>query len=170
MTLTKKKNQVSVTKLNHVNIKANSVELFGGNAPSQESILTFESEALKFPQIEIETTNLIHSGMYARTIMIPAGVAVVGAAMNNDSVCISSGDITVTTDDGSVRLTGYHVISALSGKKRVGLAHQDTYWTSVFKSNANTVDEAEIEMTVEHEKLQTRMNLELPSEIMQGIL
>jgi hypothetical protein len=33
----------------------------------------------------------------------------------------------------------------------------------VFKSNASTVDEAEIEMTVEHEKLQTRRNLELPS-------
>ena len=158
-----KKNQVSVTKSNHVNIKANSIELLSGIAPSQERIIDFESEALKFPQIEIETTSLIHSGMYARTIMIPAGVAVIGAAMSNDSVCISSGDITVTTDDRSVRLTGYHVIRALSGKKRVGLAHQDTYWTSVFKSNASTVDEAEIEMTVEHEKLQTRRNLELPS-------
>ena len=158
MTPTKKKNQVSVTNSSHANMSIRT-----GVAPSQDEIRYFQSELLKLPQVEIETTNLIHAGMYARTIMIPAGVVLVGAIMNKDSVCISSGDITVTTDDGSVRLTGYHVIPALGGKKRVGLAHQDTYWTSVFKSNASTVDEAEIEMTIEHEKLQTRRNLELPS-------
>jgi hypothetical protein len=40
-----KKNQVSVTKSNHVNIKANSIELLSGIAPSQERIIDFESEA-----------------------------------------------------------------------------------------------------------------------------
>ena len=127
--------------------------------PSNEDLVKVQERMLEMPQTLVSVDHFIHAGMYSRTIMIQAGVVLIGAAMNNDSVCISSGDITVTTDDGVHRFTGYHVIPALAGKKRVGLAHQDTYWTSVFRSNASTVEEAEMEMTNEYEKLQTRVRL-----------
>jgi hypothetical protein len=99
--------------------------------------------------------------MYARTILIPAGTALVGTLTNLDNICIVLGDITVTTDEGSMRLTGYHILPASKGYKRVGLAHSDTYWTTLIHTSHTSVADAEDEMTSESHLLQTR-NLALP--------
>jgi hypothetical protein len=42
---------------------------------------------------------------------------------------ICSGDISVWTEQGMKRITGYAVLPSLPGAKRVGLAHADTMWT-----------------------------------------
>ncbi|MES9740365.1 hypothetical protein ABWK46_24015, partial [Peribacillus frigoritolerans] len=59
------------------------------------------------------------------------------------------------TDDGVQRLTGWHVLPASSGTKRVGVVHADTYWTTVMVSPASTVPEAEAFMTDDHQRLLT---------------
>lgn len=120
-----------------------------------ESVREFEKFALTLPQIEIQTVHNVFGGMCARTIFIPAGVVVTGALIDVDNICISSGDITVTTDCGTNRLTGYHVINASSGKKRVGFTHADTYWTMIFKTDKTDIEEIEKEFTSESEQLQT---------------
>ena len=151
MTRTKKKNQVSVTNSSHANMAIRT-----GSAPSQDKIRALEAEMLKAPQVDVETTHLIHAGMYARTVKILAGTLVTGVPMSDDHVCIISGDITVTAGDDVIRFTGYNVIPASRGLKRIVYAHQETSWTAIFKSGATTVDDAEIEMSSEYNKLQSR--------------
>lgn len=107
------------------------------------------------PQVDLSTTHLVHAGMYARTILIPADTLLTGALTNCDNVCVVVGDITVTTDEGTVRLTGHHVIPARAGFKRAGLAHADTYWTTFMRTEEQEVSDIERQMTDEADMLQT---------------
>lgn len=123
---------------------------------SVEQARVFEQALATLPQIALPTHHLIHGSMYARTVLIPAGAALTGVLTNLDNICIVHGDITVTTDDGVIRLTGFHVLPASKGYKRVGYAHADTYWTTVLHTNNQTVEDIENEMSNESHLLQTR--------------
>jgi hypothetical protein len=129
---------------------------------ANERVRRLEGELLKLPQVDLKTQTLLHGGMCARTILIPAGAALTGAVTNKANFCVMVGDITVTTDDGMRRLTGFHVIPAGPGFKRAGYAHQDTFWTTVWPTEAACVEDAEDEMTPESNLLQTRLQA-LPS-------
>ena len=124
--------------------------------PTPEQVRQLQSQMLQLPQVALQTSHLVQGGICARTIFIPAGTALTGAQLNKDNICIMSGDITVTTDDGPLRLTGFHVIPAMSGFKRVGLAHADTYWTTLFPTELTDIAAIETEMTDEADNLQTR--------------
>jgi len=125
--------------------------------PSQnELVRQFEAAALTLPQVHITTEHVLHGGMYARTIRIPANTMLTGAMTSCDNLCIVSGDITVTTDDGARRLTGFHVLPAKAGAKRAGITHADTCWTTLIPTNVATVTEAEDQLTGESDMLQTR--------------
>lgn len=130
---------------------------------SEQRVRRLEAELLAMPQVDLQTQMMLHGGMAARTILIPAGCALTGAKTNLDNVCILVGDITVTTDSGMKRLTGFHVIPACAGLKRAGYAHSDTYWTTVWPTDAKTTEDAEDKMTAESDNLQTR-NLAIPRE------
>ena len=136
-----------------------ALQLLGG-MPSIEAVRELESLIMTLPQADIQTTNVIHGGMCARTILIPAGVVLTGALTNCDNVCIASGDITVTTDEGAQRLTGYHVIPAKSGAKRAGIAHSDTYWTTIWPTQLLDIESIEDEFTDESNLLMTRRDKE----------
>jgi hypothetical protein len=123
---------------------------------TNHSVAELESLLLTVPQVDLSTSNLIHAGMCSRTIFIPAGVMLTGALTNIDNICITSGDITVTIDEGTVRFTGYHVLPATKGNKRAGIAHADTYWTTVWKTDLTDITEIEEEMTCESDMLQSR--------------
>jgi hypothetical protein len=123
---------------------------------TNHSVAELESLLLTVPQVDLSTSNLIHAGMCSRTIFIPAGVMLTGALTNIDNICITSGDITVTTDEGTVRFTGYHVLPATKGNKRAGIAHADTYWTTVWKTDLTDITDIEDEMTSESDMLQSR--------------
>ena len=124
--------------------------------PSIKAVQALTAHLLKFPQIDAQTTHLIHGGMYARTIFIPAGSVLTGATTNLNNICIVSGDITVTTDKGMKRLIGYTLIPANSGYKRAGFAHADTYWTTLFATELTDVREIEDVITDDSDQIQTR--------------
>ena len=130
-----------------------------GGMPSVEAVRELEVFLLELPQVEMDTTHVVHGGMCARTIMIPAGVVLTGALTNCDNICIVCGDITVTTDEGAKRLTGYNVLPANSGAKRAGVAHADTWWTMVWPTSLTDIQAIEDEMTDESAILQTRRKL-----------
>lgn len=125
--------------------------------PDPASVRALESALLGLPQVDLQTQHLVHGGLYARTILIPAGTVLTGALTNMDNVCVVSGDITVTTDGGVQRLTGFHVIGAKAGAKRAGVAHADTWWTTLIPTDGLAdVGEIEAVMTDEVDALQTR--------------
>ena len=112
--------------------------------PSREQIDRLEQQMLQLEaqgeMVDIGTWHHFADGLMARTILIPAGTALTGAAHLADHLNICHGDITVWTEQGMRRLTGYHVIPSLAGAKRVGYAHADTWWTSVHLNPNNERD------------------------------
>lgn len=124
--------------------------------PSPEQVRALEAQILELPQVDLQTEQLIHGGVSVRTVFIPAGAVVTGALTNLDNICIVCGDITATTDEGPIRLTGFNVIPAGKGFKRAVVAHEDTFWTTVHRTDKATQQEVEDEMTDEAAMLQTR--------------
>lgn len=122
-----------------------------------DAVRRLEAALLQEPQVDLRTAHLLHGGLSARTVFIPAGTLVTGALTALDNIVIVSGDITVTVGDGeSVRLAGHNIIAARAGSKRVGLAHADTTWTTLHRTDCTDVAAAEDEMTCEADRLQTR--------------
>jgi hypothetical protein len=125
-------------------------------APSREKVERLEALILECQQVDLKTTHKLSGGVYARTITIPAGTVLTGAAHKKDHINIVQGDITVSTDEGMKRLTGQHVLTTKAGNKRVGLAHANTIWTTVCQTFLTDFDEIEAELVEEPERLQTR--------------
>lgn len=121
-----------------------------------DAVRRLESSLMDLPQVDLSTENLVHGGMCARTILIPAGTVLTGAMTNMDNVCVVCGDIEVTTDEGVKRLTGYHVLPAMAGAKRAGVAFADTWWTTIWPTALTDIEAIEDEATSESHLLQTR--------------
>jgi hypothetical protein len=131
--------------------------------PTADKIDQYEAIVGQMPQVDLKTTHAVSGGVYSRTIFIPAGVSLVGATHSKDHINIMFGDITVTTDTGMKRLTGYNVFATKAGMRRVGYAHADTYWTSVIHTTETEISKIEEDITPDSHKLQTR-NLRVTSE------
>lgn len=115
-----------------------------------------EAELAHLPQVDLHSQTLVHGRMAARAIFIPAGTLLTGVLTNIDNISVMVGDITVTTEAGPVRLTGFHVLPACAGFKRAGIAHADTWWATLHHTDLTDVADIEAEMTDEPENLQTR--------------
>ena len=95
------------------------------------------------PQGHIEPTHHFAQGVYARGGVIPAGSAFIGRVHKQSQInIISSGDITVLTEAGIVRLVGPCTWVSPPGAQRAAYAHEDTYWTTIV--GTELTDPAEI--------------------------
>jgi hypothetical protein len=130
-----------------------------GPADYRAHVERLERMALGMPQVGIPTEHVISGGMYARTITIPAGTVLTGAAHKTDHLCVCMGDIEVLTDDGPKRLTGLHVLATKAGVKRAGYTHGPTRWTTICRTDCTDVQGAEDELVERPETLQTRNQL-----------
>lgn len=114
------------------------------HVPSREQIERLEDGLLDLEArghgVELDTWHHFADGLVARTIIIAAGTALTGAAHKAEHLNICHGDITVWTEAGMRRLTGYHVLPSLPGAKRAGMAHKLTYWTTVHLNPGNSRD------------------------------
>ena len=126
------------------------------SADSVAIVREFEDAVLQLPQVKINTEHALHAGMYARTIMIPAGTVITGVQIKIPTILIVNGDALFYGDDGATRLTGYHVTLGAVGRKQAIYALADTYLTMMFPTAARTVAEAEEEFTDEPERLGSR--------------
>lgn len=126
------------------------------SAASVEAVRDLEDAVLQLPQVKIDTAHALHAGMYARTIMIPAGVVITGVQIKIPTILIISGDALVYGDDGATQFTGYHVTLGAVGRKQAIYAVADTWLTMLFPTEAATVAEAEAEFTHEPERLASR--------------
>jgi hypothetical protein len=93
----------------------------GHNGPAPDDMLAYvnrlEAQVNKLPQVECP--------VWHRT----------------EHLCIVSGDINVTTDEGVQRIRNLQlVISSKPGAKRAGYAHEDTVWTTVHATTETDLD------------------------------
>lgn len=106
-------------------------------------------------QVEFPTEHLIHGGMYARTLHMPAGTFLTGALLKLPTVLVVSGDCAVFIGEETIELRGYTVLPGSAGRKQVFLAHTDVSMTMLFPSQSKAVADAEQEFTDEYEMLMT---------------
>lgn len=125
-------------------------------ALSNDRVSQLEAMVLTAPQVDLQTEHKLSGGMYARTIFIPAGTVLTGATHKRDHINVMVGDITVSTDEGMRRLTGFNVLETKAGMKRCGFAHADTQWTTISRTDLTVIGDIEDELVVESERLQTR--------------
>lgn len=130
--------------------------LLPSTADNIDTVTALQDIIIQTPQAEIETSHIIHGGMYTRTIKIPAGVLLTGALIKVATVLIVQGDVLVYVGDKSVELHGYNVFAASANRKQVFMAMSDVYLTTVFPTSAKTVEEAENEFTDEANLLLSR--------------
>lgn len=133
------------------------------------SIAAFEQRQMALPQIKIHTQHILHAGMYARTIIIPAGVRLTGALIKIPTMVIVSGDaLIIRGENDGLRVTGAAVLPAGAGRKQVFAAIAETTVTMLFPTSATTAEQAEEEFTDEADMLFSRLDPELNTIIITG--
>lgn len=110
----------------------------------------------ELPQVQIPTDHVIHAGLYARTICIPAGVILTGAEIACATLLVFDGHAAVTIGDTTQELAGRHVLPASAGRKQAFLALADTHLTMLFATDATDVATAEAQFTTEPDALMSR--------------
>ncbi|MDR2195652.1 MAG: hypothetical protein LBE50_03475 [Gallionellaceae bacterium] len=134
-----------------------TVHLPAMNDAAMEAARRVEAWAREQPdQVWMATHHVIHGGMYARTVRIPAGVAIVGVTVKCTTLLVFAGCATVYIGDDTVEIEGYGVIPASAGRKQVFVARTDTFLTMLFPTEARTVEEAENEFTDAADTLMSR--------------
>ncbi|HDR8950751.1 TPA: SET domain-containing protein-lysine N-methyltransferase [Burkholderia vietnamiensis] len=107
-----------------------------------------EAEVSKLPQAACPVWHHFAPGLYARQMFIPAGTVLTGAVHKTEHLCLVSGDIEVTTDEGVRRITALQlVIKSAPGAKRAGFARRDTFWTTVHATDETDLDKLAMELT-----------------------
>jgi len=140
-------------------------------APADRALVE-QAQALvrELPQLDIPTEHLLHAGLYARTVRIPAGSLTVGAHMRRATVLVLNGDATmfVGGEERERRYTGYHVLAGAAGRKSMFLAHADTSLTMLLPTGAQTVEQAENEFTDEAAQLLSRVKSAASAALLEG--
>lgn len=133
-----------------------------------DRVRAYELMAGELTQIPLETTHVIHAGMYARTVTIPAGVTITGAHVKRSTTLILQGEVLAYIGDETLHLTGYNVIAASPGRKQAFFAKSDVNLTMLFATQATTVEQAEAEFTDETHLLASRNELSINHVIITG--
>jgi hypothetical protein len=125
-----------------------SPRIFRPAPPLRAQVDALEREIEKLPQVDCPVWHFFAPGLYARKMLIPAGTALTGAVHRTEHLCIVSGDIEVTTDEGVRRISDMHaILISLPGIKRAGYAHADTFWTTVHATDERDLDKLARELT-----------------------
>jgi hypothetical protein len=83
-------------------------------------------------------------GLYAREILIPAGVLIVGKIHRHAHVnTISQGRVVVATEFGVIELAAPHTFVSKPGTKRAVLALEDTIWTTYHPTDETDLERIE---------------------------
>lgn len=123
----------------------------GGRAPSEvrASIDEFTQAALADTanHVEFHVEHTIEDGMYMRKLFIPKGTMIVGKIHLKACInIVAKGDITVLTEFGVRRATAGFTGVSRPGLQKVGLAHEDTVFINVFRTDLTDITAIEMEI------------------------
>jgi hypothetical protein len=130
--------------------------------PTRETIERLEAAMLQMPQVHVEIKHYLSGQIYARHADIPEGMTVTGCVHRKDHICVLDGDVTVWTDQGMKRLTGYHVLPSSAGTKRAVYTHAQTRWTTLIHTEMTTLEDIEADMVEKPEALLSRKEIAGP--------
>lgn len=131
------------------------------DATSLATTREVEAAMMEMPQVSLENQSMFHAGLYARTIRIPAGVAITGALIKIPTVLIVSGVMRMTAGDQWIDANGFACFKCPAWRKQIMVAKTDCFVTMAFATNAVTEREAEDEFTDEGDLLMSRKKEDL---------
>ena len=134
--------------------KSNSIPAMSNEAI--DYVRAIEANAKTKEQVFINIQHMLHGGMYARSMVLPAGVMLTGALIKIPTILLLSGDVMVFTGDDVEQFSGDHVLACSAGRKQAFYANSDTHMTMIFPSVATGVEGAESEFTDEVSLLSSR--------------
>lgn len=89
-------------------------------------------------------------GMYAREMSIPKGMLLIGKIHRGSHInVVSRGSIRVLTEQGTKVINAPCSFVSEGGTKRVGVALEDTVWTTFHVTNSTDLNEIEREIIAE---------------------
>lgn len=93
----------------------------------------------------------IKDGLYTRELFMPKGSLVVSFIhMTNHPSFFMKGEMSILMDNGEVkRIKAPMVVQTEVGTQRVAYMHEDCIWSCVYKTDKETVEEAEEEIYTE---------------------
>ena len=121
-----------------------------------EKIARLEVELRKLPAAQIQTEHVIHAGMYARTVRLPADMVVTNTIIKIPTLLIVHGRCALFAGKQWHEIKDYQVIPGSAGRKQVVVTIEPTAFTMVFATKARTVAEAEAEFTDQADDLISR--------------
>lgn len=114
---------------------------------TREKVERLQAELSKLPQYEPETKHYFHGGMYCREVYRGAGVLVVGKVHKKEHFyLIVSGRVKITGDSGVVDAGPGTLFLSKPGTKRAVLSLEPTICMTFHRTDAKTVEEAELEL------------------------
>lgn len=117
------------------------------NLPIRQKIDRIEAVLKQMPeQLDLPPVHHFSRGLYARELFIPKGTLIVGKIHRYECLNTMLGDISVLTEEGVKRLTGFHTFTSRPGVKRVGFTHEDTTWICYHASKETDIDKLEDEL------------------------
>lgn len=110
---------------------------------------------LKMPQVDLELSHYFADGVYARQGIIPKGCLITGRIHKKAQInIISKGRIAVLTENGEPIqiLEAPCIFRSPPGTKRVGLALEETVFTTILATDLTIPEEVEQTLTVNTEE------------------
>lgn len=119
------------------------------SAVSREQIDRLQDVVGTIPQVELPLQHDFCPGFYARSMLIPAGTVLVGKVHATEHIfMVTQGDISITTDEGVVRVQAPYQAICKPGMKRAGYAHTDTVCVNIHITNETDLEKLEAELIV----------------------
>lgn len=139
----------------------NSAELTGypaAHAPCGDSMLPasdslrqqveqLENTMRELPQVELPLIHGFGPGFYARSLMVPEGTVLTGKVHSTRHIfMVTHGDISITTDSGTVRVQAPYMAICEPGSKRAGFAHADTVCVNIHITEEQNLERLEAQL------------------------
>lgn len=112
--------------------------------PFRERMEIIENRLRELPEVEFEYKHTFHDGVYARTMHSPAGILMTSYIYKKPHHCIvSSGTVSYRSEVMGGKIHGPYMFTAGAGSKRIVYTHTPMVWTTIIKTDATNVEDAE---------------------------
>lgn len=109
---------------------------------------------------ELPLEHFICNKTYVRQITLPKDMILTGKVHNFDHTSIlSKGDVTIMTDEGTVRIKAPATWMSKAGTKRLIYVHEETIWSTIHQSENTLVEDLENELVHESDLSWINKNL-----------
>ena len=109
---------------------------------------------------ELPLEHFICNKTYVRQITLPKDMILTGKVHNFDHTSIlSKGDVTIMTDEGTVRVKAPATWISKAGTKRLIYVHEETIWSTIHQSENTLVEDLEKEIVYESDLSWINKNL-----------